>query len=61
MTMYCCRLVLAAMVLVSLTVGCAPRESTPSAEEQTPEATEVAVTTEDELLTRGRYLVEGPM
>ena len=61
MTMYRCRPLLASVFVVSLIVGCAPKESAPPAAEQAPEATEVAVTTEEELLERGRYLVEGPM
>ena len=61
MTKCCCRLILAAVVLLSSTVACAPRESAPPTDEQAPEATQVAVTTEEELLERGRYLTEGPM
>jgi len=59
--MYRCRLILAAVVLMGLTWACASEESAPPAEVQTPAATEVAVTPEEDLLERGRYLVEGPM
>jgi mono/diheme cytochrome c family protein len=59
--MFRCQPLLASVFVVSLIVGCAPQESAPPVAEPAAEATAAVATTEEDLLARGRYLVEGPM